>query len=239
MGGLVVHARKGDRARYQPLQSRLSISDHPESVVAAFLGLYSFRTIYIADLDAISGKGNNIHAIRRIRQRFPELEIWLDCGICDAVELTDFCQHGLRYPVLGSETLCGISLMREAASVCPGFDIVLSLDFRGSRFLGPQELQMAAELWPQRVILMALTRVGSGAGPDLDLLGTFLQRSPTTAFYVAGGVRDAEDLAHLAALGVKGALVATALHGGTLGREALAAIQKNNATPPPQAERGR
>ena len=48
--------------------------------------------------------------------------------------------------------------------------IVLSLDFRGDAFQGPQEILAEPALWPQRVIVMTLARVGSGAGPDLERL---------------------------------------------------------------------
>ena len=48
----------------------------------------------------------------------------------------------------------------------PPDGFVLSLDFRGETFLGPQGLLDDAALWPHRVIVMTLARVGGGEGPD-------------------------------------------------------------------------
>jgi hypothetical protein len=42
--------------------------------------------------------------------------------------------------------------------------IVLSLNFRGDSFLGPKGLCDAPHLWPARVIVMTLARVGGDAG---------------------------------------------------------------------------
>ncbi len=67
-------------------------------------------------------------------------------------------------------------------------------------------------LWPQRVIVMTLARVGSGAGPDLARLAAIQSIASGREIYAAGGVRDAADLWALKEAGVSGALIATALH---------------------------
>ena len=51
----VVHAIKGQRQNYRPLQTSLCNSHSPEDIVQAFIDTYPFKTIYIADLDAIQG----------------------------------------------------------------------------------------------------------------------------------------------------------------------------------------
>jgi uncharacterized protein related to proFAR isomerase len=94
----------------------------------------------------------------------------------------------------------------------------LSLDFRGDQFIGPPELLENAALWPQRIIVMTLARVGSGEGPDLARLGAIIARAGSREVYAAGGVRDAEDLRALRGIGAAGALVATALHSGAITR---------------------
>jgi phosphoribosylformimino-5-aminoimidazole carboxamide ribotide isomerase len=47
--------------------------------------------------------------------------------------------------------------------------IVLSLDYRGDSFLRSKRL-CAPHLWPARVIVMTLARIGGDAGPDVDRL---------------------------------------------------------------------
>ena len=69
LGGKAVKAEHGDRARYRPLSSQLSPSPEPEAVLAAFLKLHPFRTVYIADLDAIERHGSNATVLRRLRAR--------------------------------------------------------------------------------------------------------------------------------------------------------------------------
>jgi len=90
--------------------------------------------------------------------------------------------------------------------------VILSLDFRGDAFIGPPALLGAPELWPQRVIVMTLERVGSAAGPDLETMAELHRRAPRTTLIGAGGVRTADDLASSQAAGASAWLVASALH---------------------------
>ncbi len=64
---------------------------------------------------------------------------------------------------------------------------------------------------------MTLARIGAGEGPDWARLALIRdQAGPEREVYAAGGVRDAADLERLAAEGIAGVLVASALHGGKL-----------------------
>jgi phosphoribosylformimino-5-aminoimidazole carboxamide ribotide isomerase len=94
--------------------------------------------------------------------------------------------------------------------------VILSLDFRGDDFLGPRTLLSDPALWPARLIVMTLARVGSAAGPDFDRHDTISKRAGGRAIYLAGGLRDRNDLAALKASGAAGILVASALHDGRL-----------------------
>ena len=71
--------------------------------------------------------------------------------------------------------------------------------------------------------MLDLARVGSGAGPDIALVRELCARFPELELLAGGGVRDVTDLRALADAGAAGALVASALHGGAIGREASAA----------------
>ena len=59
-GGAVVRARHGDRASYRPIETPLSPTSDPLDVVAGLLSVHAFRTLYIADLDAIEGYGDAV-----------------------------------------------------------------------------------------------------------------------------------------------------------------------------------
>jgi len=77
-GGIAVHARRGQRSNYQPLRSRLCRSANPVQVVEAFLSVYMFPVIYIADLDAIEKTGNNNVIICELTARYPAVTFWID-----------------------------------------------------------------------------------------------------------------------------------------------------------------
>jgi len=62
------------------------------------------------------------------------------------------------------------------------------------------------------VILLALTQVGTGAGPDFGTLRAARAACPGVRLIAGGGVRTPEDLRALAEAGADGVLLATALH---------------------------
>lgn len=129
----------------------------------------------------------------------------------------------IKSHVLGSESLTSLEAYEQARRTA-GPSAPLSLDFRGDVFIGPPELLEDASLWPSRVIVMTLARVGSAEGPDLARLGDIVQRAAKREIYAAGGVRDANDLRALRGIGVYGALIATALHTGNITARDLEAL---------------
>jgi len=221
MGGKVVRARMGDRASYRPIDSPLSPTSEAVDVVRGLCAIYPFRTLYVADLDAIQSKGDNLPALRRIRANFPGLRMWVDNGAADPAAFDALIGAGLGGAVIGSETQRDSALLARHGH---SMQIVLSLDFRGDAFLGPEEILAEPHLWPRRVIVMTLGRVGSGAGPDLTRLAAIRSVASGRELYAAGGVRDPADLSALKAAGAAGALIATALHSGRIVREDLERI---------------
>jgi phosphoribosylformimino-5-aminoimidazole carboxamide ribotide isomerase len=212
-GGVVVHARMGRRDEYRPIVSPLCRGSDPVDVVRGLRSVHPFRTVYVADLDAIEGTGDNGVALRRLSAEWPDVTFWVDRGIADPAAADAWLDEGVGHLVLGSEVQTDAALLRRLAH---DPRVVLSLDFRGATFLGPPVLLAEPAHWPQRVIVMTLSRVGSGAGPDLERLYTVRDAAPTCAIYAAGGIRDATDLAMLARVRIVGALVASCLHEGRL-----------------------
>ena len=210
IGGLVVRAKMGDRDAYRPIETPLSATPDPADVTRGLMRLRQFPTLYIADLDAIRSRGDNFAALARLREAFPDVELWIDNGAATlaAVEATQ--RYGV--PVLGSES------QSDAALVASRRDALLSLDFRGEAFQGPPELLSQSELWPERVVVMTLHRVGGGTGPDLDRLAAIRTRAGGRKLYAAGGVRNDADLVALKTAGAAGVLVASALHDGSIAK---------------------
>jgi len=225
--GQVVHAREGRRAEYRPVQSRLCEGADAETVVDALLRLHPFRSLYIADLDAIQRQGSNLDTLKRMRRRFPHLDMWVDSGIADERGLETWLRADIGRAVIGSETLLDAEFMSLARKRCGDLSPVLSMDFIGDDFKGPQALLAdPVRYWPERVLAMNLRRVGSDAGPDLALIATLAAKAPACEVYAAGGVRSVEDLERVAAAGATGALIATALHDGRLGPAELSQFMR-------------
>lgn len=221
----VVHARGGRRTHYQPLQSRLTTSCEPRTVVAALLSLHEFHAVYIADLDAIMGRGTNYHGICAIAAQHPGLEIWLDGGFSNIADIEAYSAFPQVKLVLGTESQTTAVTYRELrAGIADVTRLVLSLDFRAGVALGPPELFADEESWPATVIAMNLDHVGVADGPDWSLLTDLKRRVGHRALAAAGGVRDSEDCRRLLALGIDYVLIATALHDGRLDRAALSAL---------------
>ncbi len=223
--GQVVHARAGERSRYLPIRSTLAAGSEPRAVLDGLLSVAPFRRVYIADLDAIEGQGDHRRLIAALARRYRSVAFWLDGGFAGAAEAAAALAEGVA-PVLGSESLPDEQALIAAVRRLGSGNCVLSLDYRGDRFVGPTAIEDRPELWPDQVIAMTLSRVGSGAGPDMTRLAGLRRVAGARHLFAAGGVRDAADLERLAAMGLAGVLVASALHDGRLTAAALAAFDE-------------
>jgi len=203
----VVHAIKGQRQNYRPLQTCLCDSHSADDIVQAFIDTYPFKTIYIADLDAIQGTSNNEHLIEQLLNKFQSVSFWVDQGISSAIELKI---QSRRQHVIGSETNISPKTLNELFT--SSLEIILSLDFQTKTFLGHQDLLEKTDLWPERIIIMSLSHVGSNNGPDYKLISDIQKIAGDRKIYVAGGVRHEDDLQTLNDMGIDGVLIATALH---------------------------
>src|SRR5262245_52444903 len=215
--GHVVHARRGERERYAPITTPLAATSDPVDVAGGLRSIHPFQSLYVADLDAITRHGDNRAALARLKAAYPHVTLWIDSGSADADAAEAWLSETSDHFVIGSEVQRDPALARRLARHPRA---ILSLDFRDDTFLGPPEVLHDPSCWPRAVIVMTLTRVGSGAGPDTPRLAAIRAAAGPRAVYAAGGVRDGADLRALARSGLAGALVASCLHDGRLsGRE--------------------
>ncbi|MCJ2106508.1 HisA/HisF-related TIM barrel protein [Methylobacterium sp. E-041] len=215
--GRVVRARAGERQSYAPIETPLAKGSAPADIARGLLAAVPARTLYVADLDAIVDRAPpDLGALAAIARACPGIGLWVDAGFAEAATVEAFLAAGLGRPVIGSE-----SQADEGLVVRLGDRAVLSLDSRGASRLGPPGLHADARHWPPEVIVMTLARIGVGSGPDLAGLEAAARLAPGRRIYAAGGVRGPDDLAALRRAGVAGALVASAIHDGTLRAEDL------------------
>jgi HisA/HisF family protein len=220
--GLVVHARGGDRAHYRPIVTPHGAANDPVVLARALLAVTQSPVLYIADLDAIEGDGNHFELCRDLADALPAAELWIDAGFANVTDCAFWLPLGATL-VIGSESLGTMDNWHELRATY-GESLVLSLDFAAAGLRGPTELLAAPELWPQRIVAMSLDRVGAEGGPDLSRVATLVGGAGSRAVYGAGGVRTESDLDALAGAGAQGALIATALHGGGIGPNEIAAF---------------
>lgn len=207
--GQVVHAVRGLRSQYRPIHLGSGIVDASDlgTVISGFLSLHAFKTIYIADLNAIMGDGDHQSLIAGMVNDYPEIVFWLDTG-CQLASLATINLPDNVRPVIGTES----QLLPPAYSDQP---YILSLDYK-QQASGHADWFTASDVWPQDIIVMTLNRVGSNSGPDFEKLAELSGAYPGKNFVAAGGIRDMQDLRRLAEMGINAALLASALHAGAI-----------------------
>ena len=230
-GATAVHAVRGERERYRPLHSEIVAGSDPVEVTRAVRDTLGLDELYVADLDAIAGRSAHRETIAALAR---EARVMVDAGVTAVAEVGRLLELGAARVVIGTETLADERALERLRAELPEARLVLSLDLRAGRVLSPQpELQRLggpealARLGGsglREAIVLDLARVGSGTGPDVSLVRELSARFPELELLAGGGVRDAADLRALADAGAAGALVATALHSGALGRDDLRAL---------------
>jgi phosphoribosylformimino-5-aminoimidazole carboxamide ribotide isomerase len=223
LNGKVVHAVRGKRKEYQPLQSILTKSTEPLEVAQAFKTL-GFNELYIADLDAIIDCSSSFQPLKPLAQQ-TGLKLWVDAGITNMERAQSLLSNGISKLIVGTETLQTTRLVGQAVEIFGSNHVVVSLDLKGDKLLVKMDfdgcqspiclLNDFKEMGVSQVIVLDLTRVGSGEGVNVDFLKKVIAEVGVDV-YVGGGVRDINDLIQLRTIGVSGALIATALHSGKI-----------------------
>ena len=228
--GQALHARRGERAAYAPVESVL-LGDRVGDALAlarAYRAIPSVRHCYVADLDAIQGGPRQGALLRALAG--PDgfgAGVWLDAAVTRAADVGRLLEVGVSGIVVGLETLADMRELPQLVATAAGLEVLFSLDLMngrpmrpaGGRDRTPPEALAAdaADAGVHGVLVLDLARVGSDAGPrHLDLVAA-LRRSIGCPVYHGGGVRGPADLLALEAAGCAGALVGTALHAGRLG----------------------
>jgi len=219
----VVHAVKGQRHNYQPLESILFKSTEPLEVAKGFKAL-GFRELYVADLDAIIDCSTDFGFFKHIVEE-TDLSLMVDAGVTSVDRAQKLFESNVSKLIIGTETLQSKKFVAQAVEIFGSNRVVLSLDLKGDKIL--VKLGFDGCLSPicllkdfkamggSQIIVLDLARVGSGGGVNLDFLKKVIAEVGVEV-YVGGGVRDINDLVELKKLGVSGALIATALHTGKI-----------------------
>ena len=229
-GGNAVHARGGNRARYAPVRSGLiDVPGDAVALAAAYRERLGLDELYVADLDAITGRPPQRSVVRELAVQGGPL--YLDAGTTTPQDAERALHDGASRVVVGLETLSSFGSLAMIVAAVGRDRVVFSLDLidgepllaAGARHAGgPLHLARAAvDAGATTLLVLDLARIGSGEGLDLELFVALREALPEVELIAGGGVRGREDLARLHTAGCGGALVATALHEGRIKEEDL------------------
>jgi len=236
--GRAVHARAGDRERYEPVQSVAGEAIVPGDALALaeiYRDRFGLSELYVADLDAIEGRAPQ----DRLASSLAAVgAVWLDAGVSSADGARRVLTLGAAHVVVGLETLASWEALDEMCAV-GGARIAFSLDLRDGKPLGNERVSCggsvhavaarAGEAGVASIIVIDLARVGTRGGLDAGLVARVHEAAPHAALLAGGGVRGPDDLARLDDAGCDGALVATALLDGRITVDEIAAARRHRS----------
>jgi phosphoribosylformimino-5-aminoimidazole carboxamide ribotide isomerase len=229
LNGEVVHAIRGKRDQYRPIHrfSTVVLASDPIRILEQLRPV----EVYLADLNRLMKTGDNRATLTALRERFPDVKIMLEYGIRGMEDLKTAAAADLADTfVLGTET-ASLALIADASSA--GIPVTVSLDLFNRAVLAedqtlrrdPLVVLESLNAYPLKdLIVLELNRVGTKSGLDLEFLARAAAISEH-ALLCGGGVRSMEDLIKLKKRGIAGALVATAVHDGSI---PITALQKRS-----------
>lgn len=220
----VVLAKGGIRENYRPVSDSSIVcrTSTPLKIVESLRP----REIYIADLNALQRKGSPDINAETIREVSLKADTMLDSGISFLKDV-DKALSIAGTAIIGTETGT-LAVIKDAASRNPR-RISVSIDVKYGKVLkqdpeipeDPFEIVKILNGLPLKdLIFLDLDRVGTASGFDPEFLRKLAEGSVHDVL-LAGGVRGIEDLFALEKLGIKGALVATAIHTGSVPLEVI------------------
>jgi len=240
LAGRAVHARAGQRDRYEPVRRAAGVVIDGDAVALArayrHLGV---SELYAADLDAILRRPRQDALVAALSELGPPL--WLDAGAGSVADARRDLELAAAVVVVGLETMPSYDALAEICASAGGDRVAFSLDLRDGEPVVASEASgirgepphvvaaRAAAAGVGALIVIDLARVGMGTGIDLALIARVREAVPGLTLLAGGGVRGADELARLADAGCDGALVATALHDGRLGADDVAAARRLHA----------
>lgn len=217
LNGIVVRGVGGRRHEYEPIVSQLTSSVDPIEVARALVNAFDPHEIYLADLDAIGGAMPAIEVYREILGL--GVRLWVDAGLSDTEIAVRIAEVGCDV-IAGLETVSGPEVLSQIVTAIGADRTIFSLDLRDGEPLrkwSGDPIQVAVALGISRLIVLDLAHVGGGRGTGTERLCRQISSTyPNVELFAGGGIAGREDLERLDACGVKGVLVASALHDGRL-----------------------
>ena len=221
--GQVVHAIRGRRNEYRPVQSVLTASTSPLSVAHAIANHQGNTDFYVADLDALQGGEPQLNILRDLMAA--GFRLWVDAAVTDVARAKQLGGLGTLQVIIASETLSAETKLRDLIAALGAQRLAFSLDLINGKLLsGPTDWQKlepktiagaVCDFGIRQLIILDLAAVGTDGGPaTLPLCRAVHEAHPDLEIISGGGIRGQNDVDAMTAAGVSRVLVATALHRG-------------------------
>ena len=198
----VVTALKGDRNTYKKINPKLYNTTEPVEIIRHLIDIYSPKTIYIADLDAIMFNKVNHNLLIQILKKFSKVNFWIDSGL-NKIKLDK--NYNNYIPIFCCEKAKDFELSSEKFK-----NHICSIDYKNG-IIGPKSIYRCIKTHPKKVIIMDLSRVGTKLKPNFHVIKKFITKKYKTEYYVAGGIRSMLDIKFVKNLGASGVLVSSLL----------------------------
>ena len=192
--------------------------------------------IHLVDLDAAFGRGSNAELLAGVVGRL-DIAVELSGGIRDDASLAAALATGCARVNVGTAALERPGWVRDVIAA-HGERVAVGLDVRGNALAARGWTRDGGDLDEtmarldrdgcRRFVVTDVTKDGTMAGPNLDLLRRVCARTdrPVIASGGVSSLGDLRALATLAPVGVEGAIVGKALYAGAFTLEqALAAVK--------------
>lgn len=191
------------------------------------------RRLHVVDLDAAAGRGENRRVVERLVAE-SGMAVQVAGGIRAEADAATWLATGAAAVVIGTLAAREPERFAAIAGAHPG-RVLAALDIRAGRpavtgwtATEATSAEQLLERWQgldlAGVILTAIDRDGTLAGPDLDLLGRLLPATRHPLTY-SGGIAALTDLVALAEAGVAAAIVGKSIYAGTIDlRAAIGAV---------------
>ncbi len=180
----------------------------------------------MADLDAIAGARPALRLYQELARL--GLETWIDAGLHDAEDVKPLVDAGVSRIVVGLETIANGESLPGIVQAAGLSRVVFSLDLRDGRpIVAPaarwgtsdarQIATRAVHAGSTTVIILDLSRVGTGRGVGTaDLLRDLVRTHPQVEWVAGGGVAGNADVEALGRAGASAVLVGSAIHDGRI-----------------------
>jgi phosphoribosylformimino-5-aminoimidazole carboxamide ribotide isomerase len=224
-----VHAKKGERTKYRPLESYIFETPDPIEIITNLKQKFNFNEFYIADLDSIINKTPNIQILEGLLE-IPNIEIILDPGVVDITDIILFSELKIKSLILGLETIKSFNIIRQSLQVLNQNSIIISIDLYQGQVLSQSRdikkytlvdlVRKIESFGIKNIILLDLFRVGQKIGGIPPTYVKILQNFNGNIF-VGGGIKNTKDILDYREQNFSGVLIATALYDGTIKIENL------------------